>query len=156
MKDSLKVMAAHAYLGRIGKAERELEQLKTRRSYMQMLLTDTAIHLTETPHTGTADPQREQEIHAEIDSLDREIAEAEIRAMRIKREIGMALYRLTDLNTQEAMMLHYVKRMKWRDVAEKMQYSLQRVYQFRENGIKELASMLAEEKTWEDERLESD
>ncbi len=68
------------YLGRMRDAERHVDWLRQRVANMRMLLTDTSVHLTDMPHSDSPNLKKDQAIHAEIDAMEREIAEAEASA----------------------------------------------------------------------------
>lgn len=131
------------YLGRVREAERHVAWLRQRKENLQLLLTDTSVHYTDMPHSDSPDLQKHQTIQAEIDELEREIQAAEAEARAVKMEVGMTVCRLSDPVIQKVLILHYLDKMRWKDVAEQIRYSVPRTHQFRDMGIRELDQMLA-------------
>ena len=130
------------YLSRVRESERNVERMKERVLNLRMLLTDTSVHLTDMPHSDSPDLQKHETLHAEIDALEREIENAEATAVDIRLDVGRTVCRLSDPMSQRVLLLHYLEGMKWKEVAEKIRYSVPRVYQLRDAGIQELDQML--------------
>ena len=130
------------YLGRVRDADRHVEWLRERKDNLQMLLTDTSVHYTDMPHSDSPDLQKHQTIQAEIDEMEREIAAAEIAKQETISEVGMMLTRLQDPLGQRALILYYLEKKRWTEVAEKMQFSIAQTYRFRDAGLAELEELL--------------
>ena len=137
--------AACAYLGRVRDAERHVERLLERVANMRMLLTDTSVHLTDMPHSDSPDLQKYETLHAEIDEMEREIAAAEIAKQETISEVSRTLIRLQDPLGQRALILYYLEKKRWTEVAEKMQFSIAQTYRFRDAGLAELEELLQDE-----------
>ncbi len=133
---------AQGYLGQIRDAERNVERMKERVLNLRMLLTDTSVHLTDMPHSDSPDLQKHETLHAEIDELEREIAVAEKSKQEVVTEVGMMLTRLQDPLGQRALILYYLEKKCWTEVAEKMQFSIAQTYRFRDVGLAELEKLL--------------
>ena len=130
------------YLGRVREAERHTDWLRERAANMRMLLTDTSVHMTDMPHSDSPNLQKHETLHAEIDELEREIAEAEKAAEDIRIEVGRTVCRLSDPLSQRAIIYHYLHGLSWRETAGKMKFSQTQVYRFRDAGYAELEEML--------------
>lgn len=130
------------YLGRVREAERHVDWLRQRVANMRMLLTDTSVHLTDMPHSDSPDLQKDQAIYAEIDAMEREIAEAEASAKDTRLEIGKTVCRLSDPVIQRILLLYYLENKSWRDVAGEMNYSPAQTYRYRDVGYAELEEIL--------------
>lgn len=130
------------YLCRVREAERHVAWLRQRVENMRMLLTDTSVHLTDMPHSDSPDMQKHETLHAEIDELEREIAEAEKAKEDIRIEVGRTVCRLSDPIIQRVLILHYLDGKRWKDVAVAIKYSVPRTHQFRDMGMKELDQLL--------------
>ena len=130
------------YLGRVRDAEQNVERMKERVLNLRMLLTDTSVHLTDMPHSDSPDLQKHETLHAEIDEMEREIAAAEIPKQETISEVGMMLTRLQDPLGQRALILYYLEKKRWTEVAEKMQFSIAQTYRFRDAGLAELEVLL--------------
>ena len=130
------------YLGRVREAERHVDWLRQRVENMRMLLTDTSVHLTDMPHSDSPDLQKHETLHAEIDELEREIAEAEKAKDDIRIEVGRIVCRLSDPLSQRAIIYHYLQGLSWRETAVQMKFSQTQVYRFRDAGYAELEEML--------------
>ena len=109
---------------------------------LRMLLTDTSVHLTDMPHSDSPDLQKHETLHAEIDELEREIAAAEKTKQDVRTEIGMMLTRLKEPLGQRALILYYLEKNRWTEVADKMQFSIAQTYRFRDMGLAELEALL--------------
>ena len=114
------------------------ELMKERVLNLRMLLTDTSVHLTDMPHSDSPDLQKHETLHAEIDELEREIAAAEKTKQDVRTEIGMLLTRLKEPLGQRALILYYLEKKRWTEVADKMQFSIAQTYRFRDAGLAEL------------------
>lgn len=130
------------YLGRVREAERNVERMKERVLNLRMLLTDTLVHMTDMPHSDSPDLQKHETLHAEIDELEREIAVAEKAKQDVRTEIGMMLTRLKEPLGQRALILYYLEKKRWIEVADKMQFSIAQTYRFRNAGLGELEALL--------------
>ena len=75
--------AAREYLDQVRRAGNYVKRLRYRLENLRMLLTDTAVHPADVPHTGSGDLQKHESIQAEIDELEREIAIAEEKEREI-------------------------------------------------------------------------
>ncbi len=134
------------YLGQVRDADRRVEQLRERVMNLRMLTTDISVHYTDMPHSDSPDQQKILTILAQIDEMEREIAEAEASAKATRLDVGMTVCRLKDPSAQKVLLLHYLEGKKWKEVAEEIRYSVPRVYQFRDAGIQELDQILATER----------
>ena len=130
------------YLGRVRDAERNVERMKERVLNLRMLLTDTSVRLTDMPHSGSTDLHKHETIYAEIDEMEREIAAAEITKQETISEVSMMLTRLQGPLGQRALILYYLEKKRWTEVAEKMQFSIAQTYRFRDAGLAELEALL--------------
>ena len=130
------------YLGRVREAERHVDWLRQRVMNLRMLLTDTSVHFSDMPHSDSPDLQKHETLHAEIDELEREIAEAEKAKEDIRIEVGRTVCRLSDPLSQRAIIYHYLQGLSWRETAVKMKYSPMQVYRYRDAGYAELEEML--------------
>ncbi len=130
------------YLGRVTETERRVERLRQRAANLRMLLTDTSVHLTDMPHSDSPDLQKHETLHAEIDELEREIKAAEATASETRVEVGMTVCRLSDPTAQKVLIHRYIEHKEWKDVADKIGYSLSRTYKYRDEALAELESML--------------
>ncbi len=145
MHETNEFPAAREYLGQVRKAEKHVEWLRQRAANLRMLLTDTAVHLTKTPGSGSPETQKNETLYAEIDSLEREIAEAEKAAEAIRTEVGMMICRIREPIAQKVLILHYLDRMSWRNITGGIGFSLTHVYRFRDMGYAELERLLETE-----------
>ena len=116
--------------------------MKERVLNLRMLLTDTSVYLTDMPHSDSLDLQKHETLHAEIDEMEREIAAAEIAKQETISEVGMMLTRLQNPLGQRALILYYLEKNRWTEVAEKMQFSIAQTYRFRDAGLAELEVLL--------------
>ena len=82
---------------------------------------------------------------AEIDALEREIAEEEERVQEIRMEIGMMICKLTEPKSQRVMLLYLLEKKSWNEIAIKMKYSVMQIFRFRYAGYAELESILKRE-----------
>ena len=145
MNETNEFPAAREYLGQVRKAEKHVEWLRQRVANLRMLLTDTAVHLTKTPGSGSLETQKNEALYAEIDSLEREIAEAEDAVKAIRTEVGMMICRIQDPIAQKVLILHYLDRMPWRNITSKIGFSETHMYRFRDMGYAELEKLLENE-----------
>ena len=96
MNEAYEFPTAREFLGQVRKAEQHVEWLQQRAANLRMLLTDTAVHLTKTPGSGSPDMQKNEALYAEIDRLEREIVEAEEAVQEIRTEVGLMICRIQD------------------------------------------------------------
>ena len=122
------------YLGQIRAADRHVEWLRDRKMNLQMLLTDTSVHLPDMPHSDSLDLQKHQTIQAEIDEMEREFKEAETAAAATRLEVGRTVCRLSDTKSQKVLLLRYLENMSWWDIASEIKYSPAQTYRFRDAG----------------------
>ncbi len=130
------------YLGRVWEAQGKEGRLEYRKANLQMMLTDTAVHWSDTPRSSSPDMQRKQTIQAEIDAVEQEIVEARQETEKIREEIGMTICRLSNPLSQRVLILHYLQHMSWRQAAREMQICKATVYRLRDAGYKELEELL--------------
>ncbi len=130
------------YLGRVRDADRHVEWLQERVANMRMLLTDTSVHLTDMPHSDSPDQQKNLTLLAEIDEMEREIIAAEASAKETRLEVGLTVCRLSDPVIQRVLLLYYLEKKSWRDVAGEMNYSPAQTYRYRDEGYAELEEIL--------------
>ena len=95
------------------------------------------------PHSDSPDLQKHETLHAEIDELEREIKDAEVSAAEIRGEVGMTVCRISDPICQRVLILHYLDGMRWKDVAQQIEYSVSRAHQSKDAALKELDQILA-------------
>jgi len=138
--------AAREYLDQVRKAKNHVKRLRYRLENLRMLLTDTAVHPADVPHTGSGDLQKHETIQAEIDELEREIATAEKREREIREKVGVTICRLEDPTVQRVLILFILEEKGWKDIADIMLFRRSSVYKIIENGLSELESILTKEK----------
>ncbi len=144
MLNGYEVSMVYVYLNRARDARRYRDRLKARADNLRMLLTDTAAHFAEKPHGGSPDRQRDQTIQAEIDETEQKIKAAEVELDAIRQEIGMTICKIPDPVVQKVMIYRFLDEQPWKDVADKIGYSVPRAYQLRDEGIRALAGILKE------------
>lgn len=116
LNDKLKYPKAYEYLNRVKEAEEYSDWLRKRMDNLRMLLTDTSVHLDGMPHGGSPDLQKHETIQAEIDELERELAEAEVSAWKIRMEVGLMICRLPETLGQKVLIHRFIQHEEWKTV----------------------------------------
>ena len=142
MKDKLKYPKAYEYLNRVKEAEEYSDWLRKRMDNLRMLLTDTSIHLDGMPHGGSPDLQKHETIQAEIDELERELAEAEVSAWKIRMEVGLMICRLSDPTGQKVLLCRYIELQDWKKIANEIGYSISQAHKLEKEALTELEEIL--------------
>ncbi len=142
MNNQYEFAAAHSYLNRVREAKRRMEKLQARADNLRSLLTDTAVHISDMPHGESPDRQKDQTIQAEIDEIERRIAELKTETEALRQEIGMTICRIPDPVSQKVLMLFYLENKNWREIAEEIRYSETKIYRLRDLGYEKLGQFI--------------
>ena len=148
MNEEFEHYGIHIYLNQAREARIHLVRLEGRKKNLQLLLTDTAVHISENPHAESTDKQRDQAIHAEIDMIERKIKEIKEEIETLKKEIGMTICRISDPISQTILIKYYLEYKSWQEIAEALNYSRSQIYRYRDAGYEELKRCNMNEPPW--------
>ena len=137
-----KNMSAVEYLMQIPKADALVRKLETRVNNLRMLATDNARYLNGPIGHGQPDYDKTGTLMAEICDAEEELAEARSVDFRIREEVGKTICRIENRDAQDVIFMRYMKGMKWDEIAAEKIFSVQRVYQLRRMGIREIERII--------------
>ena len=137
-----KNMSAVEYLMQIPKADALVRKLETRVNNLRMLATDNARYLNGPIGHGQPDYDKTGTLMAEICDAEEELAEARSVDFRIREEVGKTICRIENRDAQDVIFMRYMKGMKWDEIAAQKIFSVQRVYQLRRMGIREIERII--------------
>ena len=142
MRQTKRYAKARAYLGQVRKADDRVKWLVMRLENLRMLAMDPAKHEVGMPASGNADQDRTGRIMGEIDEMERRIEEAREEARRIREEVGMKVYQISDPIVQKAIILHDLDYHTCEEIAGIMLSSRTQVYRWRNEGYAELEELI--------------
>ena len=137
-----KNMSAVEYLMQIPKADALVRKLETRVNNLRMLATDNARYLNGPIGHGQPDYDKTGTLMAEICDAEEELAEARSVDFIIREEVGKTICRIENRDAQDVIFMRYMKGMKWDEIAAQKIFSVQRVYQLRRMGIREIERII--------------
>ena len=133
-----KILNAVEYLNQIQEADRKVRKLERQIQNLEMLATDIAHHMNGPIGHGQVDYDKTGMLTAEICDAKQELEEARKASAEIREEVGGTINRIENEDAKDVLMLRYLKGMKYDQIAEKLSFSVRRVYQLRKKGIREI------------------
>ena len=134
---------ACAYLEQIREADRNVNRLRSRLFNLRMLTTDTSVHLTDMPHSGSPDQQKLATLLAKIDELERQIPEAEQAARDIRYEVGNLIDEIPNEEAALVMIHRYVDGKPWQQIISEIGFATTKTYALHEKGLAALEEILS-------------
>lgn len=130
---------ARRYLGRPRSIGRQIKTKETALGELRASLLPSGIRY-DTDKVQTTPEDKLARVMAEIDRLEREIAELKLEQARAIADIEGVISTLHYEQSQEAMTRFYILRQKVADIAEIMHYDIRTVQLYLQKGIDEMIS----------------
>lgn len=130
---------ARRYLGRPRSIGRQIKTKETALGELRASLLPSGIRY-DTDKVQTTPEDKLARVMAEIDRLEREVAELKLEQARAIADIEGTISQLDRENVQEVMTRFYIRREKIDDIAEAMAYVPRHVYTLLQMGIDAIIS----------------
>jgi len=134
-----------ALMDRLRAAELEVNHLREKTDLLRMLTTDTSMHLTGMPRSGSPDQQRILTALAEIDELERKLPIAEEAFQSIRLDAADILCRVTHPIGKKVLMMYFFEHKNWRTIVSEIHFARSVVFRYREKALEEMEAILKAE-----------
>ena len=132
-------------LNRLHAAERRVVWIRGNLESLRMLTTDTSLHLTGMPRSGSPDQQRIMTALAKIDELERELVAAEEAAQALRLEFDALISGIENPIIGKMLRMYFFDHNTWDDICREIHFCPTGIFRLRRKGLAQMEEILKAE-----------